>query len=99
MPVRGDFVRRGLDDAFIARWDAWLQPCLRDVVETLLDFEQLSSAAPAWCFRLPAGACTRDAIAGVLVASTDQIGRPFPLTLVRLLRTGELAPTAEWYEC
>ncbi|NGM19861.1 type VI secretion system-associated protein TagF [Roseomonas stagni] len=97
LPAHGDFVRRGLPDSFVGPWDAWLQAGIAEARDALgEDFAGAWAAAPAWCFRLPAGACGPDAVAGLLVPSEDMVGRLFPVTLARLLAPGE-APGAAWY--
>jgi protein phosphatase/serine/threonine-protein phosphatase Stp1 len=99
LPAHGDFVRRSLPSTFVEPWDAWLQTGLgqaRDQLEG--DFAALWAAAPAWHFRLPAGACGEAAVAGVMLTSHDAVGRLFPLTLAALLSPGAPAPSADWYE-
>lgn len=98
LPAHGDFVRRGLPDGFLGPWDGWLQAGIAEARDALGDgFPAAWAAAPAWCFRLPAGACGPDAVAGVLVPSEDRVGRLFPMTLARPLPQAEAAPAAAWY--
>jgi len=83
LPAHGDFLRRGLPGSFCAQWDTWLRRGMT-AAEAQFDPEawaEIWRAAPAWRFALPAGACGPDAVAGVLVASFDSVGRRFPLTL------------------
>lgn len=97
LPAHGDFVRRGLPDSFVTPWDAWLQDGIAEAREALgVGFPEAWAAAPAWCFRLPAGACGPDPVAGVLVPSEDMVGRLFPVTLACVLAPGE-APAGAWY--
>jgi type VI secretion system protein ImpM len=98
LPAHGDFVRRGLPDGFVAGWDAWLQaaiPTARDLLGE--SFGQTWDAAPAWCFRLAAGACGPAAMAGVMLPSRDMVGRRFPLTLAEPLPPGAAPPNQGWY--
>lgn len=80
MPAHGDFVARGLDaahrdalDHWLTREMAWAQANWPD------DFDARFEAAPAWHFvwRAADGAW----IGGVLCASTDRVGRRFPLIM------------------
>ncbi len=98
LPAHGDFVRRGLPDSFVSPWDAWLQEGITEARAALDDgFAAAWATAPAWCFRLPAGACGPEAVAGLLLPSEDMVGRLFPVTLARLLAPGEALPGAGWY--
>jgi type VI secretion system protein ImpM len=95
LPAHGDFVRRGLPESFVAPWDAWLQQGMAAARAALgEDFSESWQAAPTWHFRLPAGACGPDAVAGVLLPSEDLVGRLFPLTLAALL---DAAPDESFY--
>jgi type VI secretion system protein ImpM len=68
LPAAGDFVARGLPDAFVRRWDRWLSRHLA---------RRLGRAWPATGLRfLHPGPVT-----GVVVPSADRAGRAFPLTL------------------
>ena len=97
LPAHGDFVRRGLPDGFVAGWDAWLQAGILAARDTLGEgFGPAWDAAPAWCFRLPAGACGRAAMAGVMLPSRDLVGRRFPLTLAAPV--GATPPGQAWYD-
>ncbi|MGG5812419.1 type VI secretion system-associated protein TagF [Falsiroseomonas sp. CW058] len=99
LPAHGDFVRRALPDAFVEPWDAWLQQGIGAARDALGDaFADAWATAPAWRFRLPAGACGTAGAAGVLLASEDMVGRRFPLTVAALLPPGEPAPSASWYD-
>jgi type VI secretion system ImpM family protein len=81
LPARGDFVRTGLPRGFISRWDAWLSAVLPAALQATGDGWL---QAPAWRFCLAPGICGADAVAGVLLPSTDKVGRRFPLTLAWL---------------
>jgi len=102
LPMRGDFVTRGLTRHFIEPWDAWLQAALaesrRQLDQTWLDCYLTS---PLWRFALSPGLCGEAAHAGVLMPSVDRVGRHFPLVLATPLAddTNLLAlTTADWFE-
>jgi protein phosphatase/serine/threonine-protein phosphatase Stp1 len=97
LPAHGDFVRRGLPQSFVAPWDAWLQQALATCDVRDPAFDAVWVAFPPWRFRLPAGACGADAVAGVLIGSADAVGRRFPLTLAEVLSPGQPPPDAGWY--
>jgi type VI secretion system protein ImpM len=85
LPTRGDFVRAGLPRSFVDPWDAWLQTGLAAARARLgAAWEPAWMEAPVWRFRLPAGACGPDAVAGVFMPSVDRAGRLFPLTFANM---------------
>jgi type VI secretion system protein ImpM len=78
LPSRGDFVRFGLSRALTAAWDAWLQEVMfssREVSDAVL------SGAPIWRFDLGAGVCGPRHACGLLLPSSDSVGRVFPLMI------------------
>jgi type VI secretion system protein ImpM len=82
LPMRGDFVGRNLAPDFIRPWDEWLQNALlagQDGLEQAWLGHYLNS--PIWHFVLGAGLCGPAAMAGVMIASVDTVGRYFPLTV------------------
>lgn len=98
VPAHGDFVRRGLPTSFVGPWDEWLQHGMAAARESLGPrWAGAWDAAPAWRFALPAGACGPDAVAGVMLASEDMVGRRFPITLAALLPPGAPAPDEAWF--
>lgn len=98
VPAHGDFVRRGLPTSFVGPWDDWLQHGMAAARERLGPrWAEAWDAAPAWRFALPAGACGPDAVAGVMLASEDMVGRRFPITLAALLPPGAPAPEEAWF--
>ncbi len=98
LPSNGDFVRRELPQSFVIPWDDWLQAGMGAARDALGEqFAAACAAAPAWRFRLPAGACGDSAVAGVLLSSHDTVGRLFPLTLAALLPPGTEVPNQAWY--
>lgn len=84
MPALGDFFRLALSPDFVTPWDRWLQAAMVEARARLGDdFQAAYMSAPIWRFTLPAGVAGRSAVSGVLMASVDQVGRLFPLTLAR----------------
>jgi type VI secretion system protein ImpM len=84
LPTTGDFVWRGLPDAFRKRWDAWL-------THNVAPLHREGRALPpgGLRFRLPSGGRLA---AGVILPSQDSAGRLFPLSLL-LIAEGDLTPT------
>lgn len=73
LPAHGDFIRRG-DPALVRRLDAWLTGEIER--RAMADGDALDarlSALPTWCFLLP------DGTSGALAASSDRVGRVFPV--------------------
>lgn len=69
LPATGDFVARGLPDAFRARWDAWVTRHLARREDPL--------PGDGLRFRLRSGSRTAS---GLVLASRDLAGRRFPLS-------------------
>jgi type VI secretion system protein ImpM len=82
LPCVGDFVSRRLPRAFVQPWDAWLQRAL-EASRAQLGATWLDTylASPFWRFALAPGLCGPDAWLGVLMPSTDRVGRTFPFTV------------------
>lgn len=81
LPSRGDFVGRGLPRPWLRLWDDWLQRALADAsrqVEAALLRERLLAMSPWQCLVLPSTA-GQPAWSGVVTASSDRVGRVFPL--------------------
>lgn len=80
LPSHGDFLRRRISDAFLTRWDAWLQRAVHDSRAAFGDaWDEVYQRAPAWRFALPFG---KGLVAGVMLSAEDRVGRRFPLTVV-----------------
>lgn len=77
LPSTGDFVSRGLPDAFRRKWDAWLT---RHVAP--LHRGDLPLPPGGLRFRLPSGGRLA---AGVILPSKDSAGRHFPISLVLIV--------------
>jgi len=92
IPARGDFVRAGLSNGFIAAWDGWLQfviPVSRELLGE--DWVAAWLEAPIWRFALAGGVCGGDAVLGLWMPSVDRAGRHFPLTLAATVPEAEVA--------
>ncbi len=81
LPATGDFVARGLPDAFRRNWDAWIS---REVAPVQRD--GLTFPPGGLRFRLVSGG---HLVAGVILPSEDSAGRLFPLSLL-LIAEGAL---------
>lgn len=85
LPARGDFVRGGLPEDFVAGWDGWCREMLSASREALgAAWEDAWMQAPVWRFLLPAGACGAQAVLGVWLPSMDRVGRYFPFAVCAL---------------
>lgn len=83
LPATGDFVWRGLPDAFRKHWDFWL-------TRHIAHLQRHGHVFPSGGLRfsLPSGGRLA---AGVILPSRDKAGRHFPLSLL-LLADGDLEP-------
>ncbi len=83
LPSHGDFLRRRLPDAFVSRWDGWLQQCMAASRSALGDgWLDVYLTSPSWRFGCAGGACGPTPVVGVMAPSVDRVGRYFPLTVV-----------------
>lgn len=82
LPNLGDFASRRLPDAFVHRWDRWLQRSLASARDQLgahwLDSYLVAPIVRFWLRPGLAGEC---AWAGLMMPSVDRVGRHFPLTV------------------
>jgi type VI secretion system ImpM family protein len=86
VPHKGDFVRCGLPESFVAPWDRWIRATLVHAEETLgAGWRDAFAEAPVWRFVLGPNACGPQAWAGVIASSADRFGRAYPLTLALAL--------------
>jgi type VI secretion system protein ImpM len=103
LPARADFVGTGLRPETVGRWDAWLQQSLAAGEAAIgADWAGLFFVAPLWRFILPAGACGRFTLIGVLMPSVDAVGRCFPLMLGQEIErpvdpVGLMAGSGPWF--
>jgi type VI secretion system protein ImpM len=86
LPSAGDFASRRMPPEFVGPWDRWLQSGVAASRSALGErWQDLFLTFPIWRFVLPRGAFGPHAWCGVLLPSTDRVGRLFPLTLARCL--------------
>ncbi|MBZ9870530.1 type VI secretion system-associated protein TagF [Mesorhizobium sp. BR1-1-9] len=92
MPATGDFVTRRLSGDFVRGWDRWLA----QYVVPLFGSEFWPSTT---ALRFLAGPASFGASAGIIVQSTDRVGRQFPLTVVAQLAEApvRLADAGAWF--
>ncbi len=85
-PSRGDFVQRGLDQAWIKGIDAWLQQCIQSR-RTGLGDGWLNSylTSPIWRFCISPGVLDSNAWIGAVMPSVDRVNRHFPLLVAASL--------------
>ena len=78
LPATGDFVSRRLPGDFVRPWDRWLAQHLAPLI-----------GAPFWprsfALRFLTGPACFRAATGIILQSTDKVGRRFPLSIVALL--------------
>lgn len=82
LPATGDFVWRGLPDAFRKHWDAWLT---RHVAPLQREGRPFPAGGLRFC--LPSGCRLA---AGVILPSEDGAGRLYPLSLL-IIADGDLS--------
>lgn len=98
LPARGDFVRAGLPEDFVAPLDLWCRACLTASRAALGEgWEPAWMVAPIWQFRLPPGACGPHAVLGLWMPSIDRARRHYPFMLCALADSPhDLAQGAGW---
>lgn len=84
LPTRGDFVGRGLPRGWLRAWDDWVQRAMADAtrqIDAALLRERLLGMSPWQFIVLPdaASASGANLWTGVVLPSTDRVGRAFPL--------------------
>lgn len=86
VPTNGDFISTGLGRTVQTELDNWLQSGLRASEHAHgAEWEPLFRAAPPWRFVIERSIWGRSTIAGVLLPSTDRVGRSFPLVIAAKL--------------
>ena len=92
LAARGDFVGRGLPRSWLRVWDDWLQRAMANAsrqIDAALLRERLLAMSPWQCIVLPV-AQGQPAWSGVVIASTDRVGRVFPLMLAEAYVLGDV---------
>lgn len=101
LPSRGDFVTRRLPQAFVGRWDAWLQEALAASRAGLGSrWLDIYLTSPVWRFALAPGVCGPRGWLGVMIPSVDKVGRYFPLAAAHAVGALPLAAVAkleDWF--
>ncbi len=100
VPSLGDFASRRLPETFVSKWDTWLSESLEAAAQTLGDrFDDVYGAAPPWRFLLAPGVVDARPWVGVVVPSSDRVGRRFPLTIATVCRSvpSPLASLGPWW--
>lgn len=89
LPAAGDFVTRGLDPAFVRRWDRFVAAHLAPTMtrEPLDDH-------PILRFTLDEAGTV---MAGCVMASADLVGRAFPLTIAAPTTMAEAGDGSDWF--
>lgn len=80
LPSTGDFVSRGLSDAFRQNWDVW-------ITRHIAPLQRDGAVFPAGGLRFKLASGGRTA-AGMIVPSSDSAGRLFPLSVMLLADDG-----------
>ena len=99
IPSLGDFASRRLPDAFVQRWDSWLQEGLA-LARTELGAGWLDVylVAPVRRFWLAPGVIGAAGWTGVMMSSVDRVGRYFPLTIAQAAPVlAEALAAPSWY--
>jgi type VI secretion system protein ImpM len=99
LPNVGDFASRRLPEAFVRRWDRWLQGGLaRARDDAASDWLAGYLVAPIHRFWIAGGVINAAAWAGLVMPSVDRVGRHFPLTIARPIEGLAAALAARgWY--
>jgi type VI secretion system protein ImpM len=93
LPAHGDFIGRGLPQAWIQAWDGWLERGLAWAAQAhgMARLRRDLADAPTWCCVIRPGCAAGARQTGgpgtwcaVLAPSRDRVGRPFPLTLAEI---------------
>ncbi|MGH6858762.1 MAG: type VI secretion system-associated protein TagF [Phyllobacterium sp.] len=86
VPTNGDFVSTGLGRTFQTELDNWIQSGLQASEQAHgNEWERLFRAAPPWRFVIERALWGQSTLVGVLLPSTDRVGRSFPLVIAAKL--------------
>ncbi|WP_170973361.1 type VI secretion system-associated protein TagF [Rhizobium sp. FKY42] len=91
LPTHGDFVSWGLTVKLQRALEDWLQIGLRTAQDGLGEsWLRTFKAMPPWRFFIEEGLWSSHGVAGVIVPSSDRVGREFPLVLLaQIQQAGE----------
>jgi type VI secretion system protein ImpM len=92
LPARGDFLGHGLPRAWQRLWDEWLQRAMAGAsrqVDAALLRERLLAMSPWQCV-VVTGDAREPAWSVVVIATTDRVGRVFPLLMAEAYEAGQL---------
>lgn len=93
VPTHGDFVSTGLGRGFQTELDNWLQAGLQSSEQTFgEDWERQFRKTPPWRFVIERAVWGPATMVGVLLPSTDRVGRSFPLVIAAKLGSFVGAP-------
>jgi type VI secretion system ImpM family protein len=99
IPALGDFAGRRLPPQFVQPWDEWLSSELAAARQLLgPDWPQSQRDAPIWRFALTPGVLDSRCWFGILMASTDRVGRWFPLSVAAGVDQAFVGLSAWWAE-
>lgn len=83
IPALADYVERGVPHWFAHPWSAWLDRVMGEGAAAFgARWKRLFAVSPPWGFAVPAGVLGPVACVGLMLPSSDRIGRAFPLTLI-----------------
>ena len=86
LPTHGDFVSTGLSRNVQGALDSWLQAGLQATQQEMgEEWEDRFRSMSAWRFIIERGLWGPVTLAGVIVPSTDRVGRSFPLVIAAQL--------------
>jgi type VI secretion system protein ImpM len=89
LPTLGDFVMRRVSAEFVETWDRWLQQGIAGArAQFGGDWNARYGHSAPWRFAFEAGVCGPGAVLGVMLASSDRVGRQFPMTVACELAPG-----------
>lgn len=88
VPSHGDFISDGLERELVGTLDDWMRSGLHACAEIFSGrWSEIFSSSPPIRFIIEKGIWGNCAYAGVLVPSTDRVGRKYPLAIVAQLNT------------
>lgn len=103
LPQKRDFVSHHLPASVLHPWETWLQAAVAASRNELSDqWQDYYLVAPIWRFWLGEKVLGRTCM-GAVMASVDQVGRYFPLSVLYVAEPGEMPPppaielAADWF--